>query len=162
MAQRRVRFNSRPSNEGNTFSQIPKKFNISASDFPELMPNTKSAEKSKTELEYKKMVLTEKKADVFTNNLKPGNVELSFDKHTSGNVMWKFPPPQQDDFYEKEETFEMSANRAINKIIQNWYDYRTNYNIEYGEGAYETLYGYESPDESEDSDSESYYSENDE
>jgi hypothetical protein len=170
-SQRNVRFSNKYANrQNNNFrEQVPiiKQFKVIDQEFPDLCPSEKrsSREQHNPKVEYKKAIMIEKKLEQIVNRVDPGCVKLEFDKHTSGNVIWTFSKNEPLDD-SSEEIFEIAANRAINKIIRNWYNYRENYNIEYGEGAYEKLYGYESPDESEDDDSESdsdcYYSETNE
>jgi len=136
---------------------IKPEFKVQGNDFPELIPIQISSNNNITiDMDFKAVTLLEKeviKPD--RDEVKPGWVRLYYKNNESiiENIGWEYGQGSIRFHQTHEEPFNEHALRIINQMLQNWENYKIEYNNLYGEDAYEKLYGFY---KSEDDDEETY------
>uniref|UniRef100_A0A6C0DTS5 Uncharacterized protein n=1 Tax=viral metagenome TaxID=1070528 RepID=A0A6C0DTS5_9ZZZZ len=119
---------------------VVQKFEIKEADFPELIVEEQSKNKSKISnenenvMQYKNAILKSDDEDAVKYNLTPGWVNIYYDKNR------KLVIEKHDARNEVDEDFHTSAQRVFQKLIDKRETERITYNNLYGEGEYERIY----------------------
>jgi len=138
--QNRINFANKPKLE-----KIKPDFNIRANDFPELIPVSAISNNNVLDMDYKAVTLLEKEViKPERDEVKSGWVRLHYKNNIPmlENISWEYGEGSHKFHENAEESFNDHALRIIDTMIQNWENYKIDYNNLYGEEAYEKLYGY--------------------
>jgi len=119
----------------NNFRKKNQEFEILEKDFPSLVSDVSNKEENI--LDYKAAVIYENSSvQTEKNELSKGWVRIYFEDGESGKITQEY----NENSLEDEESFHFQTLCALDKLHDSWESYRNNYNILYGENAYEKIY----------------------
>ena len=152
-------FNRKRSDEPLQVKVKPENFTLL--DFPELAPSIKSGDNDNELMDFASVTKKERILETVDDPyaLKPGWTSITMNNITGGSIKKTHVIPVKHNT----ESYHSMVTRGIQKMINRWEQYKTDYIDLYGEDMYEKMYlipNYESVDdydELEDPDDDDYY-----